>query len=162
MFVWTFTVLANSNAATDKTFPSIQVPCSVLRLRHQWQLNPKLPRPVLHSTPENHRPLQKLLFMVFGEHFGDPPRTHLAIMQMFGENLVSCTLTHFRDLFAQLENCHTLIFKHFLLHFFNCFGQNWRPNRTQFIMDICKSIHEIFDPLSHIFGVHTLSPIDFA
>ena len=49
-----------------------------------------------------------------------------------------------------------------LLHFCNCFGQNWRPTRTLFIIDVCTSAHELSDTLSHIFDVHTLWSIDFA
>ena len=45
------------------------------------------------------------------------------------------TLIDFRDPFAQLANCH---------------------------MPICMSMHELCDPLLHVFDIHTLWPIDFA
>ena len=70
-------------------------------------------------------------------------------------------LTDFRDSFAQLANCHMPLFKYFLflLHFCNCFGQNQRLIRTLYVMDICTSVHELSDPLSHIFDIHTLWPM---
>ena len=51
-----------------------------------------------------------LPFVIFGEHSGDPPCTHLVIKQMFCQNLVSSSLTNIRDQFAQLSNRHPSIF----------------------------------------------------
>ena len=40
--------------------------------------------------------------------------------------------------------------------------QLFRLARMLFVMDVCMSIHELSDPLSHIIDVHSLWPIDFA
>ena len=72
------------------------------------------------------------------------------------------TLTDFTDPFTQLTNCHMPIFKHFLFlfHFCSCFGRNRRSTRMLFIINFCMSVYELSDPLSHVFDVHALWPID--
>ena len=121
--------------------------------------SPALPLLHLHhssfSNPSFASPTSQALHLI---HLVSRPCIELS------HHIANCTLTDFRDPFAQLANCDTPIFKHFLflLHFCNCFGRNQRLTRTLFVMDVCTSVHELSHPLSQVFDIHTLWPIDFS